>query len=367
MLNYNRAAVYFASGTGNSFRVAVWFYEACQKKNIASELIPYNLAEPKKEIAPSAEQLVALAFPTHGILPPWSVIKFLFRMPRRRKAHFLCLPTRGSFYIGPVLVPGAAGLASFLPALILLFKGYRPKGSVSFDMPVNTTSIHPPLTSKHAGRVTERARRKSERYFGQFFRRGSLWLTQNNLYEFIWSLLILYYIPLFPVLYLLVGRFFMGKTLFATNRCIGCGTCAKSCSAGALVMKGKKLKRPYWRYNCEYCLRCLNFCPQHAVEMGHSWSVLLWYIGASVAAGAFLYTWLTGFIPQLRAFRNFWTVELLDALFYYPAFLAAYFLFFQLTRIKPLNQLFSYTGWARFLKQYREPSTKLKDLTQRKK
>ncbi len=361
-MNYHRASIYFTSGTGNSYRVARWFKEACLERNITAEVIPIKRAEPEKEIFASAEQLVVLAFPTHGLMPPWSVIKFLFRMPKRKGAHFLCLPTRGSFYVGPIQVPGASGLASFLPVLVLLVKRYRPKGAVSFDMPVNMTSIHPRLTPRHAGRVITRARLKSEKYFGRFFKKRSLWLTQNNVYEFIWSALILYFIPFFPLLYLIVGRFFIGKTLFADIRCVGCGSCAQTCPAGTLVMRGKKVKRPYWRYNCEHCLRCLNFCPHGAVQAGHSWAVLLWMVGSSVAFGAFLYTQITRLVPQLESFRNYWTVELLDAIYYYPAFIIAYFFFYRLLRFKPINLLFSYTSLGRLFGQYREPSTTLGDL-----
>lgn len=362
MSNDERATVYFATGTGNSYRVAVWFRDSCLARNIPASLVPVDMAEPKAEITASSGQLLALAFPTHGGLPPWSVIKFLCRMPRKRGARFLCLPTRGSFYIGPVLVPGAAVLASFLPAFILLWKGYRPRGAASFDMPLNTTALHPPFTARHAGRIIARAGRKAQRHFERFFRRGSLWLTPNNLYEAVWSLAILYFIPLFPVLYVLVGRFFMGKTLIASNRCIGCGTCAKSCPAKALKMKGQKVPRPYWGHRCEFCLRCLNFCPQRAVEMSHSWTVLIWYVAISLAAGGVVYAWLSGYLPALRPYHNYWTEELFDALFYYPIIITGYFLFYQATRLKAVNSFFSYTSWARYLGQYREPGTSLKDL-----
>ena len=348
--------------------MAKWFYNTCLSKNIFSELVPVNLARPTKEISSSSKQLVVLAFPTHGLMPPWSVIKFLFCMPRKKKAHFFCIPTRGSLYIGPFLLPGAAGPASFLPALILLFKGYRPKGAVSFDMPVNMTFIHPTLTPQHAQRIIARANRKSERYFEIFFRKKSLWMTRNNLYEMIWSIPLFYFIPLFPILYLIVGRFFMGKILFANNNCTGCGSCAKSCPAGALIMKStknRKTKRPYWRYNCEACLRCLNFCSQNAVVAGHSWAALLWYIGILVAYGGGLFTLITSVLPLLQSFKNWWTVELLNAIFYYPAFITAYFLFFRLTRIKSLNNFFTFTSLDRFFGQYREPNTHLKNLTER--
>lgn len=358
-----RSTVYFASGTGNSFLVAAWFRDACEARGLPASLVPVTRADPRRDITPSAGELVALAFPTHGGLPPWSVIKFLLRMPRRRGASFLTLPTRGSFFVGPVLVPGAAVLASFLPSAILLFKGFRPVGAASFDMPVNVTSVHPTVTGRHAGRIAARAKRKFDRLAERFFRSGSLWLTRNNLYEAVWSFAVLYFIPLFPLLYLVVGRFFMGKILFAMERCTGCGTCAASCPAGALVMKGEGRPRPFWRYNCEHCLRCLNFCPRRAVGASLPWAGFLWWLGTAAAAGAAVFVRLAELVPGLAPVRGYWTVELANSVVYYPVFIAAYLVFYDLTKWRPLNSLLSRTSPSFFLRQYRAPGVSLDDLT----
>ncbi len=127
--------------------------------------------------------------------------------------------------------------------------------------------------------------------------------------------------------------------------------------------KNKKTKRPYWKYNCEACLRCFNFCAQRAVAAGHTWGVLLWYIGIAVAFGGAVFTWIAGILPWLHSFRNWWTLELFNAIFYYPAFIVAYFVFFQLIRIKPMNSFFTFMSLDRFFGHYREPNTTLKDLT----
>lgn len=364
-MDYSRAVIYFSSGTGNSYRAARWFFEASLERGIPSSLIPVNQAEPQSDIEAPGKSLVGISFPTHGLLPPWSVIKFLLKMPWKRGVHFLCLPTRGSFFIGPVLVPGAAGLASFLPALILLFKGYIPRGAVSFDMPVNMTFLHPRLTVKHAERVIARAKRKFDRNIGRFFKGGLCWLTPNNLYELIWTAAVLHYIPLFLPLYLIVGRFYMGKIMYPNRKCTGCGTCVRSCPAGALILKGKKVKRPYWRYNCEACLRCLNSCPQKAVSASLSWGILLWYLGIAVSFGGVVFGWFSGHFPWLESIRNWWSLELVNSLFYYPAFLAAYSLFFFLTRFQPISDLFYYLSFDRFFIQYMAPGTTLKDMTRK--
>jgi ferredoxin len=365
MRGFRRATVYFASGTGNSYLVGRWFRDAAEARGTPAVLAPVVGSDPRRDVAASSDDLMVLAFPTHGGLPPWSVIKFLLRMPRRRGAGFLCLPTRGSFFIGPLLVPGAAVLASFLPALLLAFKGFRPLGAVSFDMPANMTSIHPPLTSRHAGRIVARARVKFDRSMDRFFRSGRLWLTRNNLYEAVWSLAVLRFIPLFPPLYLLVGRFFMGQVMFANVRCTGCGTCAASCPAGALVMRGRKVLRPYWRYNCEHCLRCLNYCPHRAVGASLPWAAFLWWLGSAAALAAAVFTRLTALVPGLASWRGYWTVELANSLVYYPVFIAAYALFHFLLRIKPLSAVLSRTSLSFFLKPYRAPGTSLSQLTGR--
>ena len=365
MRGFRRAIVYFASGTGNSYLVATWFRDACAARGIPAVLTPVAGSDPRRDFAPGAESLVALAFPTHGGLPPWSVIKFLLRVPRRRGTGFLCLPTRGSFFVGPLLVPGAAILASFLPSLLLLLKGIHPLGAVSFDMPANMTSIHPPLTSRHAGRIVARARAKFDRSMDRFFRSGRLWLTRNNLYEAVWSAAVLRFIPLFPVLYLLVGRFFMGQVMFAIVRCTGCGTCAASCRAGALVRRGRNVPRPYWRYDCEHCLRCMNYCPHRAVGASIPWGAFLWWLGSAAAMAAAVFGRLTAILPGLASWRGYWTVELANSLVYYPVFIAAYALFHVLMRLKPLNAVLSRTSPSFFLGQYRAPGTSLPQLTGR--
>ena len=205
-----------------------------------------------------------------------------------------------------------------------------------------------------------------DRHLTRFFRRGWLWLTWNNFYELVWAALVLGFWPLFPLLYLLVGRLFMGQTLFATFRCTGCGTCSRACPSGALVMRGgTERPRPYWRHSCEYCLRCLNFCPHRAVTSGWGWGALLWLAGAAAAQGAWLFGWLAARFKGLAAWRGYSTVELLNVPFYYFAFILSYFLVYQLLRFRPLNQVFTYAGLAWLFGQYRAPGVALADLTRR--
>lgn len=364
---YKKARLFFQSGTGNSYRVAVWLHEACISRGIASEIIPIELAKPKEEIDASPDNLIVLTYPTHGFLPPWSAIKFIFKMPIKRKAHLFTMPTRGCLRFGPIIIPGIAALASLLPVLFLPFKGYNIRGSLSFDMPSNVIFLHSRLSEKNIERQKKSAKRKADKYFPKLLSGKPIWLTLNNLWEYSWTVFMLVFHTLLPIAYLLLGRLFMGQMLFANNNCIGCGICAKSCSNNAIRMKGKRIPRPYWRHNCEACLRCMNYCQEKAIEAGHSWAVILYFI------------WIWGYppvlymlnyfglqLPYINASMNYYMLWIVTAIYIYPAYIIAYFIFFHLIRIKWINTLFTFTTLTHFYRRYHEPETPLKDLMRRR-
>lgn len=360
-MGYRRATIYFASGTGNSYRVAAWLHQACLDRGVTSELIPVDAGRPADEIDASQDQLVAMAYPAHGLMPPWSAIKFLLKMPRKRGAHFFAAPTRGCFMLGGLAVPGAAGLASWLPALLLPWVGYRVRGAASFDMPVNMTNLHPPLGEKSTKHIIGRARRRAEVRFGRLLEGRSIWWTWNNLWELCWAVPLLVFFPLFPVLYLLLGRLSMAKLMFANNDCRGCGACARSCPNGAIVMIGGKTKKPVWSYRCEVCLRCLNTCPQKAIEAGWGWGALLWFI-ATLPLPLVVFPFVREHLPWVASIDNWMLHELVYCLYYYPAVILAYWLLTLLARLRPLNWLFSHTTPTRLYRRYREPHTRRQDL-----
>lgn len=51
----------------------------------------------------------------------------------------------------------------------------------------------------------------------------------------------------------------------ATDRCTGCGLCARVCPVGNIKMEDR---RPHWQHHCERCVACLQWCPCEAIEYG---------------------------------------------------------------------------------------------------
>ncbi len=62
------------------------------------------------------------------------------------------------------------------------------------------------------------------------------------------------------------NRYARGTGAFhVEDTCNGCGLCARNCPAHTISLKDGK---PVWAKKCFQCLRCINECPQRAIEYG---------------------------------------------------------------------------------------------------
>ena len=129
------------SGTGNTYQVGCRMAEAVKQKNGPANVVMIEDARIERK-RQSSTRLEGFLFPTHGFMAPWSMLKFLLKMPTGWGVPAICAATRGCLKIGPVFVPGASGLATFMAATILMLKGYRIKALFSLDMPSNFINFH---------------------------------------------------------------------------------------------------------------------------------------------------------------------------------------------------------------------------------
>lgn len=65
------------------------------------------------------------------------------------------------------------------------------------------------------------------------------------------------------------GRRALGKMYAADERCTSCGWCERACPARTIVLRGWNGSRrlPRWGWRCEACQRCINGCPEDAIQV----------------------------------------------------------------------------------------------------
>ena len=123
-LIYKKAVFYVMSGTGNTYRVSRWIEEIVIRDKTDTKVVMIEDADFNNDFNQSTDLLLGLLFPTHGFMPPWSMIKFLFKIPRRKGMPVMCVATRGALKIGSLHIPGASGFATFFAAILMFLKGY---------------------------------------------------------------------------------------------------------------------------------------------------------------------------------------------------------------------------------------------------
>jgi len=351
---YQEATLYFFTGTGNSYRVAVWMAGAARDAGADVTVRPIESAHPAEEIGKGETMLLGLVMPTHGFTAPWAMLRFALRLPRRSNTHVVVVATRAGSKIGPVFTPGIEGTGTYLVALILALKGYRIRGAMGIDMPSNWTAMHPGLSPGTVAGIVARARVKVAGFIGTVLsgkRRFTGWL----------SLLIglcFFYVSLG---YLLIGRLFLAKLFFASDRCTGCGLCAEFCPNNAIKMRGSgSRRRPYWTFHCESCMRCMAYCPTQAVEASHLLGVGAYLLAAVIPTTALL-VWLTARVPAL-AFLSGTPRWALESVYAVVALGLAYPIFHFLLKIAWVNRFFTLATLTHYYRRYHEPETTLKDL-----
>ncbi|MDP8257505.1 MAG: EFR1 family ferrodoxin [Candidatus Alcyoniella australis] len=356
-MSYSRCTLYFLSGTGNTARVAQWMARLAQQRTVETTAVPINRAPDTPFPDDCAQNLVGLLMPTHGFTAPWGMIRFALGLPRSKNRHALVAATRAGTKFGPLFLPGLEGTAAYLIALILALKGYHLRGVRGIDMPSNWITFHPGYSERSALAIGERNRPLAEKFVGNV-------LDGKRQFRSIVPLLLgLLLLPV-SIGYLLFGRFFLAKVLFASQDCDGCGLCAQNCPFQAIRMHGKN-PRPYWSFSCESCMRCVSLCPQQAIQGGQSWAVLLWYT-TTIPVGVWSLNLLAQHLPWLQSLEGsplYWLIQ-------YPYFLLCLFVMYwianRLSRLRLINALLTYTTLTRLpcWRRYREPHTRLQRLNQ---
>ncbi len=257
--------IFYFSGTGNAEKAAQWIQESMEEKGMSAELYNIALKLLPEEFVTDDTDFLGFCYPTHGFNAPPIVLDFYrsFQQPKIKQKYFL-LNTRAGMKMSKIFTPGINGLALILPAIILRIKGYRIVGYRPLDMPSNWISIHPGLRQKVINSIVNRCEGITKKFADKL-------MAGKKVHRGLYDLPIDLLISPIALGYYFYGRYILSKTFIATNACNQCRICEKECPVNAISLKNGQ---PYWSYNCESCMHCMNACPQRAIETPHAYTAI---------------------------------------------------------------------------------------------
>jgi len=273
---YQKLAVYYFSGTGNSENVALWMADVADEKGMEVSLTNIGKTARRNIEAPDPDALVAFISPIHGFNYPPVMLNFLIHFPKGQN-KVLLMNTRAGMLLGKWITPGLTGVAFYLSAFILKLKGYSIKSMFPVDLPSNWISVHPGLNERTVKYLHERNQEKVYRFARKVLSGGS---DFRGVREIVQDTLIA------PVSlgYYFMGRFLLAKTYYASSDCDNCGLCIKACPVKAI----KKVdNRPFWTFKCESCMHCMSNCPKRAIETAHGSVLAVALLTSLVISGLF--------------------------------------------------------------------------------
>lgn len=275
---YDKLIIYYFSGTGNAKNAARWIISAAQQMNIATQLINIDRFETIEKPETTSKTLIGFCSPTHGFNLPPIMLKFMWQFPKVKNADVFILNTRAGMKLHKLFLPGISGLAQIFPALIFWLKGYSIIGMQPLDLPSNWIYFHPGLKEKVVASIYNRCYKIVDR-----FAHGIL--AGRKRYKALLSIPIDILVIPIAIAYYFFGRFFLAKTLIASEACNNCEKCIRQCPVEAISLVDD---RPYWSYKCESCMRCVNVCPERAIETAHAFSLSLFLISSLILSPLFI-------------------------------------------------------------------------------
>ena len=109
----------------------------------------------------------------------------------------------------------------------------------------------------------------------------------------------------------------------------------------------------------------MGYCNKRAVEAGHSWAILLYFL-VSVPVMSYLLYRLNEMYYKVPKLGYYFSYEIIYFIDFFTALFLSYWVFWYLIRIPMVNTVFTYTTLTRYYRRYHQPETKLKHMAPKK-
>ena len=352
-MKYDRLIIYYFSGTGNAKNASTWIRKVAEEKGLEIQLINIDRFETIEHPDLIEKTLIGFCSPTHGFNLPPLVLKFIRKFPKVKNTDAFILNTRGGLKLHKLFLPGLSGLAQIFPALVLSLKGFRIVGMQPLDLPSNWLILHPGLRKKVVNSIYNRCYQIVNDFTLKM-------LNGKRSFKALLSLPV--DIALIPITlgYYFIGRFFLAKTLIATDACNSCEKCVIQCPVKAITMVNE---RPFWSHKCESCMRCVNACDQRAIETMHTFSALLILISSLVISPLLIallkYFGVWELVNRSVFTENIWSLT--NAFIFLVFVFISYRILHFLMRYKLVNKIITYTSLSKykFWRRYKAPKSKI--------
>lgn len=129
-------------------------------------------------------------------------------------------------------------------------------GVVGIVMPENYIALFNAPDTNKAQEIIAKAEPKIQAAIDDIRNGVKFAKPRNNLYDRFMSACVN------PIFFKFIVK---ADDFYATDKCVGCGLCAKLCPLNNIeIVDGK----PEWERNCTHCMACINHCPAQAIEYG---------------------------------------------------------------------------------------------------
>jgi len=227
--------IYYFSATGNSAWVAREIAAITGEQAIdMTEYLKTGRIPP----ASNANERLGIVFPVHAWRPPRVVLDFVKNLEVSDGCFVFAVCTMGGF---------ASDTFTYLRKFIRLDSCY------SIVMPENYILLTGCESEKRITRKITAAQAQLPKIAASILAGKKEFVVKKGL-------LAAFFTSCIGALFL---RRVNDKGFYSTDKCNGCGTCAKLCALNNISIENG---RPAWHGNCIHCMACLQRCPQQAIE-----------------------------------------------------------------------------------------------------
>ncbi len=239
-------AIYYFSGTGNTFFISDLYKKNFLLKSISVDFLPIESIEVVS--SQGKYDMLVIAFPVHAFKAPKMVEDFVKSLPlTTTNKPVLLLASCGG-------MPGSS--FSFLRK-ILLKKGYHVASIFYYSMPNNVSFMFSKdlIPEEEIKQKIYLAKEKIENDFNKLYK-GEEEIIKSNIFVKAFSNIVFYFLK---------KSLKKNKWVVDMNKCTLCEICSKNCPTQNITVKKQKNEVKF-SDKCIMCTKCYNFCPVNAIN-----------------------------------------------------------------------------------------------------